>query len=188
MALELKYTEADENSVSTLTEMTGAYNALTNLGGWNTPNEDLTSVTAATASYFFPDAVTYLPSTTSVDINIFPTLPADTAPANLDINFAQLGITEWADGWSQIKIKIEAVDDYYVTIDKLVTCTAEEDLLAFMDDIDFKCCEGSESYVLFNELMAMYNAVILGFCCDKTKSMKLFADLKVRLSRLNDCC
>ena len=43
MALELKYTEADENSVSTLTEMTGAYNALTNLGGWNAPNEDLTN-------------------------------------------------------------------------------------------------------------------------------------------------
>lgn len=188
MALELKYSESSANSQSELTEMTGAYNALTNLGGWNAPNEDITSVTAATAKYYFPDATTYLPATTSTDINIFPTLPADTAPASMTINFAQLGITEYADGWMQIVIEIDAVDTYTVTLDKLITCTAEADLLAFMDTIDFKCCEGSEKYATFNELMAMYNAVILGFCCDKVKAMALFADLKTRLSRLIDCC
>lgn len=186
--LELKYSEERANAVSVITEMTGTYNAVTNLGGWNAPNEDLSSVTAATATYYFADGTTYVPKATGVAINIFPALPADTAPANLSITFAQLGITEWPDGWTKIVIDISATVEYSVTIDILSTCDAEEELLAFMDTLDFKCCEGTQEWITFNELMAMYNSVTLGFCCDKVKAMAVFADLKLRLSRLTTCC
>jgi hypothetical protein len=186
--LELKYSEERGNGVSIIKEMTGTYNAVTNLGGWNAPNEDISSVTAATATYYFADETTLVPKTTGVAINIFPALPSDAAPANLSLTFSQLGITEWQDGWTKIVIDISATAEYSVTIDILSTCETAEALLAFMDTLDFKCCEGTADWVLFNELMAMYNSVTLGFCCDKVKSMAIFADLKLRLSRITSCC
>lgn len=96
MALVQSFTviRTADNTAFLVTETTGAYDAVTNPGGYGAPNPDTGDFDAFTITVTPPDATTLLPTGTEVEIDVYPTFPSD---ADGTFTITSLMITGTAD-------------------------------------------------------------------------------------------
>jgi hypothetical protein len=94
MALELNIGFGRSNDYFSInvTDNTGVYNALTNPGGYGTPNPAIASFVSFDVSVTLPDPVTLLPTGTPVVVSAYPTLPSS-AGATYSITNVDLGFS-----------------------------------------------------------------------------------------------
>lgn len=94
MALELNIGFGRSNDYFSLiaTDNTGAYNAITNPGGYGAPNPTVASFTSFDISITLPDPVTLLPAGTPITVSAYPTLPSSSGGSysitNVALGFA----------------------------------------------------------------------------------------------------
>ena len=123
-------------SVINIFDATGVYNSVTNLGGWGSPNPDISTATSSSLQVMYPGSL--LP----VTINTFPTLPNIT---NIPYQLIPAGINMplFTDGQYQFISTIVASSVTYTantTIYVLcgVTCCVRNKVAAVAQDIN--CC------------------------------------------------
>jgi hypothetical protein len=94
MALELNIGFGRSNDYFNIivTDNTGVYNAVTNPGGYGTPNPAVGDFLTFDVSVTLPDPVTLLPSGTPITVSAYPTLPSSSSASysitNVDLGFA----------------------------------------------------------------------------------------------------
>ena len=100
-----------------VSDVTGAYNAVSNLGGWGTPNLDLTAVTDASLTIIYPDGSTdIIDSTDAVRYPVLMTniTTASAFPFEL-YTFVPLTGTTFPDGVTEIDYMVTDGTDVYTT-------------------------------------------------------------------------
>lgn len=105
MALSLVFTITEKSDASSLKfiDVTGDYNALTNTGGWGTPNTGRSEVTIFQIQLTFDGTLyTYdLPSVDEADII--------SLQYGIDLEPSDFGISEFADGIYQFEVLVNAI-------------------------------------------------------------------------------
>ena len=105
MATDIRtsYQRATSGLLITATDITGAYNATTNAGGYGGPNISVGDFTSFNINCYLPDSVTLIPQSTPVVIPAYSTFPS-AANATFDLTSLLLlgdATTKFIDGWYQ---------------------------------------------------------------------------------------
>ena len=100
------YLRASNGLLITATDLTGAYNATTNAGGYGGPNISVGDFTKFEIAVYLPDSVTLLPQSTPVVIDAYPTFPS-ASNGTFDLTSTLVlgdATTKFIDGWYQFII------------------------------------------------------------------------------------
>lgn len=181
--LRLSYSICQNKSCKSLqfSETTGAYNSLSNTGGFGSPNVDTTDATSALLKVLIPGA------TTTVDIDLFPDFPTVDNEFEREITSADLGLTadsKLEDGVYEITYEVIADGVTYTELNNIfLYCNVQCCINQMIAKIPSKHCSCSDSSVsdALTAYMLMKSLEHAAVCGKKTK----FANtLKV----LNNIC
>jgi len=148
MALEIKYGTSEIcTDELTLHETTGIYDDPLNPGGYGNPPDNPNSVGLDYAWLFFPDSNFQVTTSDPIDITVqvgalgFPT---DNWASTGIITPADVGLTEFPQGWYQIQFHFSTnADDYYINVDMYNNCQAVIDMATYNESITAKILAGT---------------------------------------------
>ena len=172
---------SNDQTVLTVTDTTGVYDATTNTGGWETPNISGSDVTAATLDIEFK-------GTTVQTVNVLSQIPATVTG---EIEFNAITINSYADGIGKITYTLTTATQTFtyelqVLFLQSVSCCVEKYWQAVIDPC---ACECDAETLLYNAnlaeglLQGLRNA---GACLNTTTVEKTLERLAV-LCNYNDC-
>ena len=185
MAVELKYTVCQQPCGGSVhfRELTGAYDASTNPGGWGAPNETTGDALTAVLVFEDPNGVVY----PSVDMTTYGFPKTDTITATeIEASTVDSGLTKFVDGfWKITYIVTTATTTYsqeqtfffYANIKKELCA-----LIAEMEVCDCNCDPESVNRVL--QAKAYFDALCYAVRLGDTESTN---ELFSTLSNLIDC-
>lgn len=198
MALILKVSAKEKSDASLIRvyDVSGIYSAvLGNLSGWqNASTAFLTDVTAATITVYLTDTITLLPSTTSVTIDVYPTLP-NIINTPYEVTAAMLGYTDGVipDGIMTIEYNVTVTSGvvrttYTASTDQLnyaLVCCCTAELISTVDICNCSCDDESVKTALYAQslLRGLQRAVS---CNKEGKSIEILKALQ-SLCRSENC-
>lgn len=190
MALILKVSAKEKSDASLIRvyDTTGIYSAvLGNLSGWqNASTAFLTDVTAATITVYLTDTITLLPSTTSVTIDVYPTLP-NIINTPYEVTAAMLGYTDGVipDGIMTIEYNVTVTSGvvrttYTASTNQLnyaLACCCVKNLLSQVDACGCDCEDDAINAALYawTELKGLQRAVE---CNKESKAIEILMALQ----------
>jgi len=112
-------------TVMTVSDVTGLYNASTNIGGWGTPNPDKSSVTLATIEITAPgQTISTGFDVTSVVLASSPSVESYTL---YSLSPSNIGLTSvFTSGIYEIKFTVTTAEDSYVSYSKIIVTCQEQ--------------------------------------------------------------
>lgn len=173
-------------------QITGVYDAVTNLTGWGTPNKELSDVATSVLSIknnktgITYDDIAVIASTASTDNYIF---------ANLFLNSTPTGIETIQDGIYSFTHTMKLKDQSVLTIVVYKTTLCElnckiqsfvDMMLATQDD----CCSDNKSEIHknFREIMTLYDVLTKAFRCNNISAFNsIYSSIELLLMNIQNC-
>jgi|TARA_R110002167_G_scaffold41037_1_gene125605 hypothetical protein len=191
--VNFKVTEACDNKSILFQELTGAYSALNNLGGWGTPNYLLGNVLDVEIVITMPSGATIILDAATLT----PTLPSD-SNGIFHIHMGLLGGTQGAtiaQGIYQIEYRI-LVDDgtaqgfliskrKFALVASVIKCCVHK-MLANLDMCDACPCGEDKSNAL--EAYTLYKAMWYAYTCGSTTKAAKMANQVNKLCNYRSTC
>lgn len=183
MAVELKFSICEAVDCKTLTfkELTGAYDAASNAGGWGAPtNEATTDAITATLTITSPSGITY--SDIDLFANSYPTVDTN---AGVVINPPST-LTEFEDGFWEFTYSVTTGTTTYTANQKLfLFCQVEAEVCELISDLHVDdCCCDLEKVNRALQANAYMQALMYAVGCGNTCAV---TDIHASLKRLIDC-
>lgn len=187
MALVLQFNACVKTACTELTisELTGTYNAVSNLGGYGAPNATTGQVTATILTITNPNGTVY-----TIDLLATTYFPTTDTLLEYVIPLSEIGGgTTISDGqWTFLYTVTTTIDTvvtvYQVTRSYIFTCGSEccvAELLANIDDVDCNCQDTTDQIMDYLKAKAFLDSLKYAAFCGNTNA---YAKLKNILDKM----
>lgn len=182
MAVSLQFEICQSSDCSTLTfkETTGAYNSLSNLTGWGSPNETVGAATAATLTVTFASGTAYTINLLTVG---FPT--ADST-IEYEIPGSSIGNSSNSAIADQVITFTYTVttetSTYTQTIQQAFYCNAQCCVLSMFADLDVECDCSEDQIANALKAYALFKGLVYAANCGSTNNFNSI------LAQVNKLC